>query len=76
MQIDKDAVLEFLRSRGREADVAEASRALPDEVDPNRDAGLLERFGVDRHELLASLPEGARNRIPPELEEHLGEFGV
>jgi hypothetical protein len=76
MQIDRDAVLDFLRSKGREADVPQATKELPDEVDPNRDAELLQRFGVDQHELLAALPEGVRNRIPPELEDRLGEFGV
>jgi hypothetical protein len=76
MQIDKDAVLDFLRSHGREAEVPQAGQELPDEVDPIRDAGLLSRLGIDVHELLAALPESVRNQMPTELEERLGTFGV
>jgi hypothetical protein len=76
MQIAKDAVLDFLRSHGREGDVPDAQRELPDEVDPNRDSGVLDRLGIDGHELLAALPESVRNVIPDELEERLGNFGV
>jgi hypothetical protein len=47
MEIDKDTVLGFLREQGKDEEASQAQEALPDQVDTDRDAGLLERFGVD-----------------------------
>jgi hypothetical protein len=47
MEIDKDTVVEFLREQGRDDQAAEADQELPDQVDTDRDAGLLDKFGVD-----------------------------
>jgi hypothetical protein len=47
MEIDKDTVIDFLRQQGNDDQAAQADQELPDQVDTERDAGLLDRFGVD-----------------------------
>ena len=59
MNIDKTQILDLLRSRGDDdAKVQEAERELPDEVDTDRDRGLLDRFGIDVGDLLKKLGGG------------------
>ena len=55
MQIDKDTILSLLRSRGDHEKAAQAERELPDKVDHDEQAGLLEKFGVNPQELLGKL---------------------
>jgi hypothetical protein len=52
MEFDKDTILSLLRERGEEQKAAEAERELPSKVDTERDAGLLEKFGIDPGELV------------------------
>jgi hypothetical protein len=47
MEIDKNTVLDFLREQGKDQEATQADQELPDQLDTDRDAGLLERFGVD-----------------------------
>jgi hypothetical protein len=49
VQIPKEQVLEFVK--GDIDAVLRASIELPEEVDPRRDAALLEKFGIDASEL-------------------------
>ena len=58
MEISKDQVLELIRSHGDDDKTASAQAELPDQVDTDRDAGLLERFGVDPLELLKKFGGG------------------
>jgi hypothetical protein len=58
MQIDKDVILDLLRERGQDDKVEQAERELPDQVEPERDASLLERFGVSPQDLLGRLGGG------------------
>jgi hypothetical protein len=51
VKIDKDTVLDFLREQGKDQQAQQAEQELPDEVDTDQDAGLLQRFGVDPKEL-------------------------
>jgi hypothetical protein len=51
MQITKDKILEMLRESGDEAKAGQADRALPDEVDTERDAAALENLGLDPKEV-------------------------
>jgi hypothetical protein len=74
MQIDKNAILDLLRQKGREDQVAQADSELPDSVDPERDGGLLSRFGIDVDELLAMLPEGLTDKLPSGVTDKLGGF--
>ena len=55
MQIPKEQILEFLRSRGDQDKASQADGELPDQVDTDRDAGLLQKFGIDPQDLLSKL---------------------
>lgn len=55
MQIPKDQIIELLKGRG-DGDRADQARGeLPDQVDTERDAGLLSKFGIDPNDLLGGL---------------------
>ena len=58
MNIDKSQILELLRSRGDQDQADRAERELPDDVDTDRDAGLLDRLGLDVDDLLGKLGGG------------------
>jgi hypothetical protein len=51
MEIPKDQILRFLRSRGDTAQADQADRELPDQVDTDQHAGLLEKLGINLGEL-------------------------
>jgi hypothetical protein len=53
MEIPKEQVLGLLCSRGHQAQAGHADQELPDNVDLERDSGLLSTLGVDPGELLA-----------------------
>jgi len=53
MQIDKDTVLGLLREQGKDQEAEQARQELPDQVDTERDAGLLQRFGIEPQDLLS-----------------------
>jgi hypothetical protein len=52
VQIDKNTILDLLRERGQQDQAGQAEQELPEQVDTDRDAGLLQRFGLDPQELL------------------------
>jgi hypothetical protein len=58
VQIDKSAILDLLRERGQQDQANQADQELPERVDTDRDAGLLQRFGVDPQELLQRFTGG------------------
>jgi len=53
MNIDKDTILNMLRSNGRDADADQAQQDLPDQVDTDQHAGLLDKFGINPADLIA-----------------------
>lgn len=59
MQIPKDKVLDLLREKGKSDEAAQAESELPDQVDPEQHAGLLQKFGIDPGELLSKFGGGA-----------------
>jgi hypothetical protein len=59
MQIPKDQILQLLRSRGEDQKADQADGELPDQVDTEQHAGILEKLGIDPQELLGSLCGGA-----------------
>ena len=63
MEIPKDKILELLRQRGDNDKVQEADQQLPDQVDPERDKGILDRLGIDPQELLGDLPGGLGDKL-------------
>jgi hypothetical protein len=59
MQIPKDKILELLRSRGQDDKVSQADSELPDQVDTEQHAGILQKLGLDPGDLIGSLGGGA-----------------
>ena len=59
MQIPKEQILEFLRSRGENDKASQAEGELPDQVDTDQHGGLLEKYGIDPQELISKLGGGA-----------------
>lgn len=59
MNIDKDQILQFLKSQGDDAKAQQADSELPDKVDTDKDAGLLAKFGIDPMELIKKFGGGA-----------------
>ena len=57
MNIDKDQILQMLRSQGQDDQAKQASSELPDKVDTdNTDhAGMLSKFGIDPSSLSGKL---------------------
>jgi hypothetical protein len=55
MQIPKDQILEFLRSRGEDDKASQAEGELPDQVDTDQHADLLQKYGIDPQDLISKL---------------------
>ena len=53
MQIDKQQIIEFLKSRGDQGKADQAQSQLPDQVDTDQHADLLAKFGINPQELLS-----------------------
>jgi hypothetical protein len=53
MEVPKEQILGLLSSRGDKAQAGHADQELPDNVDLERDSGLLSTLGVDPAELFA-----------------------
>ena len=58
MKIDKDQILQLLRSQGDDATAQQADQELPGQVDTEQDAGLLATFGIDPMELIKKFGGG------------------
>jgi hypothetical protein len=58
MQIPKEKILELLRSRGEDDKASQADGELPDQVDTEQHAGLLQKFGIDPQDLISQLGAG------------------
>ena len=55
MQIPKEQILELLRSRGQDDKASQAEGELPEQVDTEQHAELLEKLGIDPGDLAGSL---------------------
>ena len=44
MQLDKNMILDLLRERGQQDQAQQADQELPDQVDTDQHAGLLQKF--------------------------------
>jgi hypothetical protein len=58
MQIDKDQILQLLRSQGDDDKANQADQELPAQVDTDQHAGLLAKFGLDPAELIQKFMGG------------------
>ncbi|MGN7201579.1 hypothetical protein [Arthrobacter sp. SAFR-044] len=76
MQIDKNQILELLRSQGDQDKAAQAESELPDQVDTEQHVGLLSKLGINPAELLSRLPGGLGDKLPGGLGDKLGGLGL
>ena len=58
MQFDKSTILDLLRQQGKNDQADQADQELPDQVDTDQHADLLQRFGLDPKELLGRFTGG------------------
>ena len=58
MQFDKSQILDLLRQQGDSSKADEADRELPDKVDTDQHAGILEKLGLNPGDLIAKLAGG------------------
>jgi hypothetical protein len=58
MEIPKDKILDLLREQGKDDQVGQADQELPDQVDPEQHAGLLQKFGLEPQDVLSKLGGG------------------
>ncbi len=58
MEIPKDKILEMIKQHGKGDQVDQAKQELPDQVDPERDSGMLEKFGLKPQDVLSKLGGG------------------
>lgn len=63
MQIDKRQILEALKSMGKDDKVGQADQELPEQVDTERDAGLLQKLGIDPSELVKMVTSGDLGKL-------------
>lgn len=55
MQIDKDQLLQVLRTEGDNDTADQVAAQLPDRIDTDRDGDALAALGLDRTQLMAKL---------------------
>ena len=58
MQFDKSTILDLLRQQGKNDQADQADQELPDQVDTDQHADLLQRFGLDPKDLLGRFTGG------------------
>jgi hypothetical protein len=58
MQINKSQIIDMLTSQGKTDEASRADSELPDQVDTEKDADLLSKFGINAKDLLGKLPGG------------------
>jgi hypothetical protein len=58
MEIPKDKILDMLHQQGKSEQAEQAKQELPDKVDPERDSGLLAKFGLKPQDVLSKLGGG------------------
>ena len=55
MDIPKDKIVAMLKDRGEDDKAAQAEQELPDTVDHEQHADLLQKYGIDPKELLGKV---------------------
>jgi hypothetical protein len=58
MEIPKEKILDLLREQGQDDRVEQARQELPDQVDPEQHADLLQKLGIDPQDVLGKLGGG------------------
>ena len=60
MNIDKSQIIDMLKQRGDDDKAAQAESDLPDQIDTDKDAGLLSKLGIDPGDLLGGSGMGSK----------------
>jgi hypothetical protein len=55
MEIPKDKIIDLLKQRGDDDKAAQAEQELPDQVDHEKHADLLETYGINPKDLLGKV---------------------
>jgi len=63
VQLDKNMILDLLRERGQQDQADQAAQQLPDQVDTDQHAGLLQQFGIDPQELIQKFMGGGLPKL-------------
>ena len=63
MNIDKQQILDLLRNHGKGEQAQQAEAELPDQVDPDQHAGLLDKFGINISDLLGGAAGGIAGKL-------------
>lgn len=63
MNIDKQQILDLLRQQGKGDQAQQAETELPDQVDTDQHAGLLEKFGINPSDLLGGAAGGIAGKL-------------
>lgn len=58
MNIDKSQIIDYLKGMGQDEKADQADSELPDQVDTEKDQGLLEKFGIDPMDLIKKFGGG------------------
>jgi hypothetical protein len=58
MEIPKEKVLELIKQQGKSDQAGQAEKELPQQVDPERDSGLLQKFGLEPQDVMGKLGGG------------------
>ncbi len=52
MKIDKKQIIDLLMQQGDQGTATQAESELPDQVDTDKDKGLLEKYGINLGDLI------------------------
>jgi hypothetical protein len=63
MEIDKQQIIEMLKSHGDNDKATQAQSELPDKVDTDQHAGLLSKFGINPADLLGGAGGGIGDKL-------------
>ena len=63
MNIDKQQILDLLRTQGKDDQAQQAESELPDQVDTDQHAGLLEKLGININDLLGGGAGGIAGKL-------------
>ena len=58
MQLDRSAIVDLLKKQGAPDQASAAEAELPDKVDTEQHAGLLQKLGLNPQELIEKLVSG------------------
>jgi hypothetical protein len=67
MNIDKGQIIELLTKQGQGDKAARAERELPDQVDTDKDQGLLAKLGLDVGDLVKLVSGGGLGDVGGKL---------